>query len=141
MRGDAELKKSTWAALSRYVRARDGKCVTCPGPAQEAGHYRHNSERAKTFGGNALWYDLRNINAQCTRCNKWLSSNPTQYALYLEATYGAGILQELNGLYSTPKKWKREEIEAKRAEFERAFNALAFTSPYREGIEKVAVIT
>lgn len=48
-----------------------------------------------------------------------------RYALFLEEKHGAGILQELNRQYQTPKKWTREEIEAKRKFYTDAFNALA----------------
>jgi CRISPR/Cas system-associated protein Csm6 len=56
------LKITTWQAMSRFVRARDKRCVT----------------------------------------------------------------QELNTLYRTPKKWTREEIEAKRTSFTEAYEQLAF---------------
>ena len=122
--------------MSRFVRARDKRCVTCGGPGQEAGHYKHNTERSQQLGGNALWFDPRNVHAQCTRCNKWLSSNPVAYALYLEEKYGPGILQELNKLWLTPKKWTREDIEAKRKMFDEAFAqvGLGGLGVLREGV-------
>lgn len=106
------LKKKVWQAFAAYIRRRDPKCVTCGAPTTEAGHYKHNSERSQSFGGNALWYDERNVNGQCAKCNRWMSSNPVPYALFLEEKYGMGILQELNKLWQTPKKWTREELEA-----------------------------
>jgi hypothetical protein len=117
---------TTWQAMSRFVRARDKRCVTCPnGVAEHAGHYRHNSERSQSLGGNALWFDLRNINGQCSACNTYRSGNLNAYAIYLEEKHGPGILQELNNLWLTPKKWTREELMEKRTFFEEAFNALA----------------
>lgn len=109
------FKKHAWETISRFVRNRDPYCVTClmegkQTPTSEAGHYRHNSERKADLGGNALWYDLRNLNGQCSRCNRYLSGNLDKYGLYLETKYGFGILQELNVLYQTPKKWSREEV-------------------------------
>lgn len=108
------LKKRTWVAVSLFVRKRDGyRCVTCgaTGVNMDCGHYRHNSERSQSLGGNALWYDLRNLNCQCAfYCNKNLSGNLTKYALFLEEKYGHGILQEFNSLYKTYKKWTREEL-------------------------------
>jgi hypothetical protein len=131
------LKMTTWQAMSRFVRARDNyKCVTCGGVGGEAGHYQHNSERNQSLGGNALWFDARNVHAQCTHCNKFLSSNPEPYALYLEQKYGFGILQELNALYQTGKKWTRAELEEKRKSFTEAYEQLAFhgLGVVREGV-------
>lgn len=105
------LKAKTWVALSKFVRQRDKKCVTCGGPPDDAGHFIHNSERSQSLGGNELWYDLRNINAQCTRCNRFKSGNLAPYALYLEEKYGHGVIQELHDLWRKPKKWTREEIQ------------------------------
>jgi hypothetical protein len=120
------LKKKAWQAISRFVRARDKRCVTCPnGLAEDAGHFIHNSERSQSLGGNALWYDARGINGQCTGCNRFRSGNLVQYALYLEGKYGPGIIQELNTLYRTHKKWTRDEIEAITVKYTEAFNALA----------------
>lgn len=108
------LKKRVWTIVSRYVRARDGhKCITCgaTGVNMDCGHYRHNSERNMSFGGNALWYDLRNLNCQCSfNCNRMRSGNLDKYALFLEKKYGKGILQELDKLYRTYKQWTREEL-------------------------------
>lgn len=105
------LKRKAWQAIAAYIRRRDPFCVTCGNPTTDCGHYRHNSERSQALGGNALWYDERNLNGQCTRCNCFQSGALDRYALFLEEKHGKGILQELNKLYLTPKKWTREEIE------------------------------
>jgi len=110
------LKKEAWTVFARYIRRRDGCCVTClvegaAAPAENAGHYRHNSERNQSLGGNALWYDPRNIHGQCIRCNKWKSGNAEPYAIFLQRKYGHGILEEIRTLYKTYKKWTREEIQ------------------------------
>lgn len=106
------LKRKSWIAISGFVRRKDKyRCITCGESGNECGHYQRNSERNQLLGGNLLWYDLRNLNCQCSRCNKYLSGNLNKYAIYLEKKYGKGILQELNKLYFTPKKWTREELE------------------------------
>ena len=96
------------------MRKRDKyQCVTCgaTGTNMDCGHYRHNTERSASFGGNKLWFDLRNLNCQCSfSCNKMKSGNPVPYAIYLEKKYGAGILQKIDRLYKTHKKWTREEF-------------------------------
>ena len=104
-------KTKAWKALSRYVRSIEKHCCTCGAPATEAGHYKHNSDKPnKQLGGNALWYDIRNIHGQCGRCNRWMSGNLSAYALFMEEKYGTGILQELQKLYYQTRKWTVVEI-------------------------------
>lgn len=104
-------KERAWKALSRYVRSVEPRCCTCGEPTTEAGHYFHNSDKGnKQLGGNELWYDIRNIHGQCSTCNRWKSGNLAAYTMYLEDRYGPGIVQELNRLFRTPKKWTIPEI-------------------------------
>lgn len=106
------LKRKVWHAVSLHVRKRDKNCVTCKvRPAEHCGHYRHNTERNAQLGGNALWYDLRNLNGQCAFCNTYNNGAPNAYAIYLEEVYGHGILEDIEELYRTPRKWTREELE------------------------------
>jgi hypothetical protein len=81
------LHKNAWDAISRYVRARDKKCVTCGSTNQlQGGHYWHA----------VLDFDPMNINAQCVRCNHWLSGNLAIYASYLIKKYGIKKFKELD---------------------------------------------
>ena len=106
------VKTRAWKALSRYVRSIEKRCCTCGGIATEAGHWKHNGDKPnKNLGGNMLWYEIRNIHAQCPVCNRWKSGDLAEYAIFLEEKYGRGILQELQKLYNTPYKWTIEEIE------------------------------
>lgn len=107
------LKKRVWGVISKHVRERDGRCVTC-GSTQnpQAGHYIHNSDKENNrLGGNELWYDLRNINQQCSGCNLFKHGNLPEYAIYLQDKYGEGILKELRDLYNKQKSWAIEELE------------------------------
>lgn len=105
-------KTRAWRAISKFIRKRDKKCVTCKtAPATQAGHYKHNSDKPnKQLGGNMLWYDPRNLAGQCTRCNCYNSGELDKYAIYLEEKYGHGILQELQMSYNKPYKWTIDEI-------------------------------
>lgn len=105
------LKTKLWSVFARYIRLRDRTCVTCGGPAENAGHYIHNTERRSQYGGNELWYDERNINSQCIKCNAFQRGKLDKYAEYLEKKYGHGILQELRAKFNTYKKWTKEELE------------------------------
>lgn len=113
------LKLRAWKALSRLVRDEEPYCVTCGRPTTEAGHYEPNGERNQSLGGNMLWYDRRNIHGQCAYCNRFGSRQVmmTAYSIFLEKTYGDGILQELKKLRNTPKVWTREELLVKENEF------------------------
>ena len=91
------LKLKTWKLTSEFVRQRDGRCVTCGRVDDwknlDCGHYIPNTERSAGLGGNELWYDLRNLNAQCGGCNRWGHGNLSKYAEFLEEKSGHGILQ------------------------------------------------
>jgi hypothetical protein len=73
-------KEKAWKAFSKYIRARDKRCVTCiTGGAENAGHFHHN----------VLDFDEENVNAQCVRCNKWLHGNLNVYSAYLLRKLGS----------------------------------------------------
>ena len=114
MRGDKTLKLNAWKAVSAFVRKRDPFCVCWGKPTTEVSHFFHNTDKpsGNIFGGNELWFDIRNLNGGCFYCNRMMSGNLALYALYLEKKYGHGILQELRRLYGKPKKWTREELQA-----------------------------
>lgn len=95
------LKRKAWDKFSLFVRNRDGKCVTCGSPNQlQAGHFWHN----------VLDFDEMNVNAQCKKCNVWLSGNLAVYSTYLIEKYG---LDKFNDLkirhYQAMKGEKRNE--------------------------------
>ena len=82
--------------FSLYVRQKDSidgyiQCycgARIPWKDSDASHYivrRHLATR----------YSERNVHPSCRRCNRFQGGNLSAYALYLESTYGPGILQEL----------------------------------------------
>lgn len=114
-------KTKTWKALSRYIRLLEKTCITCTRPSTETGHFIHNGDKPnKNLGGNALWYDLRNLHAQDPYCNRHRMGNTALYALKLIERYGSDVIAELHILHQTPKKWSISELQAK----ERYFNEL-----------------
>ncbi len=118
------LKTELWKLISKYIRQRDNfRCKTCGQDGNHCGHYRHNTERNALLGGNALWYDERNLNCQCAGCNTYRGGNLPAYAIYLERLYGQGILQDLDTLYRTYKLWTLEEIEEKIAFYKRLIHS------------------
>jgi hypothetical protein len=80
------LHDKAWNVFSKWIRARDGRCVTCgERDGLQAGHFWHN----------CLDFDEININAQCARCNHYLSGNLAPYAAYLIHKYGAEEFEKL----------------------------------------------
>lgn len=97
------LSRKAWDTFSKWIRQRDGKCVTCGSTNQlQAGHFWHG----------VLDFDEMNINAQCKRCNVHLSGNLGIYAVFLIEKYG---LKKFNDLkirhYQAMKGTKLNELE------------------------------
>ena len=100
-KGGVALKKQLWTIFSKYIRIRDdGVCFSCGKKDDwkntDAGHY------VPKTAGLALYFDEKNVNCQCTACNRFRHGNLSQYALALRQKYGEKILEEL--------EWKRRQI-------------------------------
>lgn len=92
---EAKLKKQLWQVFSEYIRQRDsGVCISCGKKdfwrKMDAGHYIPKT------AGLSLYFDERNVNCQCTHCNRWLHGNLSRYAVELRKKYGENILEELD---------------------------------------------
>src|SRR3990167_9442226 len=86
------LEKQLWDLCSLYVRARDGKCVTCgTTDGLTMSHYIK-------AGKQRIRYDLRNVNAQCSTCNGAHNYWPHYYEGYMRKNYGNDVLDELERL-------------------------------------------
>lgn len=104
-------KTRAWKAIGAFIRSEEKHCCTCGAVGTEVGHFKHNGDKPnKNLGGNELWYFRKNLHLQCGRCNRWMSGNLAEYAVFLEEKYGAGILQEIQRLYNKPKKWTIPEL-------------------------------
>jgi len=95
------LKKKFWKVFSEYIRRRDkGICISCGRVERwqdcDAGHYIPKT------AGLSIYFCEKNVNAQCTACNRFRHGNLSQYALGLRRKYGEQILEELD--------WKRKQI-------------------------------
>ena len=107
----SKLKAKVWHEFSLYIRLRDsvngyGNCVSCGNKVHykeaNAGHYIHGNTKP-------TYFDERNCHLQCVCCNLYRSGNLTHYALFMEKTYGQGILQELE-IKSKGKVYNRAEL-------------------------------
>lgn len=93
-------KHAAWDAFSKFIRKVDAdengmvKCFSCRKVAHwkemDAGHYIPKSISL------ALRFYVKNVNVQCTACNRFRHGNLTEYALALKKKYGDGILEELD---------------------------------------------
>jgi hypothetical protein len=120
IKNDGELKKSgkkLKTAFNLFIRLRDlskveetgqilGKCISCGiswlvGLYSDksiinahgnwvAGHYWKDDRYA------SVRYDERNVNLQCSRCNKYLSGNESNYAINLKKKIGEKEFDKLN---------------------------------------------
>lgn len=97
------LKKKAWETMRAFVLYRDKyTCVTCGKPGNHAGHYKHN----------ALDFDVRNINCQCSGCNTFRNGKLDLYSIYLVQKYGCEVLEELEYKKNTEQKYTLEDYEA-----------------------------
>jgi len=109
--------KKAWKEISRFVRYSaprnsEGKvkCYTCskellPSEA-DAGHFKHNK----------LDDDLRNLKIQCSKCNRYLSGNLSEYRKNLVRDYGEEWVARLeqDAKECKPKKqWQWKEVYLK----------------------------
>lgn len=105
-KGKPTMHTKAWNVFSKWIRARDKKCVCCGSEnTLQAGHFHHG----------VLDFDEININAQCSRCNKWLHGNLGMYASYLIQKHGLYVFEQLNarhylamkGEYKTDEEYKQ----------------------------------
>lgn len=92
-------EKKALKAMSDYVRKRDDyTCFTCGKQFDEyedknkvdCGHMFSRSHKA-------IKYNLKNVHAQCIRCNRYLTGNLHEYIRRFKERYGD---EEYNKLYS-----------------------------------------
>lgn len=108
-------KKKTWKACSNFIRLRDSieyckglnmpiysgvaKCCTCENVREwkrmDAGHFIGRG----IGGGSGVYFDERNINIQCKRCNGFLQGNPEPYKVFMRNKYGQETIDQLRWLH------------------------------------------
>lgn len=114
------LEAELWKLTADYVKARDGRCVTCG--ATERLTLSHWIKAGKQI----VRYDLRNGNTQCAPCNNSHNYNPYFYDAYMLKHYGQAIMIELTELAITHDaknfRWSvlqlRDMVAERRADLE-----------------------
>lgn len=109
-----QLKKQLWTVFSQYIRLRDkGVCISCGKKDNwrnmDAGHYIPKSNGS---AGMSTYFDTANVNCQCTRCNRFLHGNLSQYALALKKKHGDSILEDLENIRMMYVKYTSDVYES-----------------------------
>ncbi len=91
----SKLRKELWKLFSLFIRNRDGyKCVTCgrigSGGGMHAGHFITGATCSAQ-----LYFDEKNVHAQCYHCNINLSGNWVMYEKFMLQKYGEAVVNEL----------------------------------------------
>lgn len=104
------LHDKAWALISRYVRTKDAdwrgytRCYTC----KVVKHYKEL--QAGHFWHGKLDFDPRNLRPQCKRCNKFLSGNLDNYAMFLIDEVGLEAVKKLRQDAARHPGYTRAEI-------------------------------
>ena len=106
-------KQKVWTVFSEYIRLKyaDKKgnvtCYTC-------GVVKNWKEMQAGHGfsgrGNSILFDERIVRPQCKRCNIFLRGNYDIFHAKLVKEYGSDILDEINKLKKTNKKFTQSEL-------------------------------
>lgn len=105
----SNLKKKLWKFFSEYIKKRDNyTCITCgryaKGQGMHSGHYIPRS-----IGGIALYFDERNVNAQCYHCNINLGGFGAKYKGAMIDKYGAKAEKKLWKIQTETHQWKEKD--------------------------------
>jgi hypothetical protein len=110
-----KLENKLQKAVNLYCRLRDcaGQCGTkCISYGRwysftdlDAGHFIPTTS-------SATRYDVRNISAQCRKCNRFLQGNGRPYYAAMIQKWGREIVDELMSKEYQVKKWTETELEA-----------------------------
>lgn len=111
----SKLKNAVQARANLYARLRDcfgalgTNCISCgvwkDFSELDGGHFIPTTS-------SDIRFDERNINAQCTRCNRFLHGNPRHYYKGMLRKFGKDVVDDLESREFQSKKWTREELLA-----------------------------
>jgi hypothetical protein len=113
------MLKETVQAIGKIKDSQNGvvQCVTCGKidrvEKMQGGHYIHAGR-----GYSETGVDVRNIHAQCVRCNYYENAQ-SDYHDYMLYRYGRERINQLKLLHKQVKKWTHDEL------IERVYDARA----------------
>ena len=91
--------------FSKYIRLRDGRCVTCG--SQQNLQCGHLFSR-KSY--STRW-DERNAYAQCAGCNLLHEHDPGPLTSYFLSLYSVEDFNRLHGAYRSPRKFTNADLK------------------------------
>lgn len=107
------VKERVQKLANRHARLRDthedggANCISClewkDYSELDGGHFIPTTSEAIRF-------DERNINAQCIKCNRFMGGNSRHYLRAMVRKYGQDVVDELESLEKTSRKWTLEEL-------------------------------
>ncbi|WP_196095088.1 recombination protein NinG [Enterobacter roggenkampii] len=121
----AEWEREAQAAFNRYIRMRDmyQECISHPGrlisnsnyitgSAIDASHYRSRG------AASHLRFNVFNVHAACTRCNRQLSGNAVEYRIRLIERIGLERVERLEA-DNEPRKFDIDYLKRVKSIFTR----------------------
>lgn len=121
----AEWEREAQAAFNRYIRMRDmyRECISHPGKlisnsnyitgsAVDASHYRSRG------AASHLRFNVFNVHAACTRCNRQLSGNAVEYRIRLIERIGLERVERLES-DNEPRKFDIDYLKRVKSIFTR----------------------
>ena len=108
---------------SKYIKARDKKCVTCGST-----NYLQNSHRISRRHYSTRWCDI-NCNTQCAKCHlAWHGGFVSDLNNYIETKHGKGTLEELE---------RRGKLTANECGLKKDFQLLELLEEVKDRYEKL----
>lgn len=101
---------------NRWRYLGDCVCVTCGALKRWNGGGMHTGHFVSSRRFSIL-FEEDNVAPQCNGCNTYRSGMPTQYRLWMEAVRGQEVIERLEGLKLTTRKFTREELVDMRIAF------------------------
>lgn len=109
------LKNKLDSVFSKFIRQRDGRCVTCTNPK---GLPLTNGHLFSRVALSTRWNEL-NSHCQCTGCNLYHEHDAGRYTAWFLEKYGQAAYKELYYKYSRIAKFTNPALLAMIQEYEK----------------------
>ena len=123
-----KAEKIAWVWFSRYIRMKDAddfgmvRCFTCGKvdhwKKMDAGHFKSQGHHKK------LKFFEKNVQVQCTRCNRFLHGNLGEFHRLLVVKYGQGIDDEFSIIEATKGKMSSQDFEFMAEDYRKKVKAM-----------------
>ena len=111
---DGEIDTAVFRRIGECV------CVTCgrilPWSGGIGGMHTGHFLASRCF---SILFEEDNVAPQCSRCNRFCSGMPQQFRLWMETVRGGDVIERLEALKRTTRKFTRDELVDMRIEYKR----------------------